>query len=126
MDFAQDSTAYGQRYQFMFGKSVLVAPVTEPDAKDRDIYLPDGAAWYDFWSGERYTGGQTVTRETPLDVIPLFVKAGSVIPFGPEVQYATEKNGITWKSGFMKAPMANLPYMRTRMIITTTRRVLIH
>ena len=91
MDFAQDSTAYGQRYQFMFGKSVLVAPVTEPDAKDRDIYLPDGAAWYDFWSGERYTGGQTVTRETPLDVIPLFVKAGSVIPFGPEVQYATEK-----------------------------------
>ncbi|WP_428028038.1 DUF5110 domain-containing protein, partial [Altererythrobacter sp.] len=54
-------------------------------------YLPKGAEWYDFWTNQRHAGGQTVTRETPLDVIPLYVRAGSIIPMGPVVQYATEK-----------------------------------
>ena len=91
MDFIEDPTAIKQPYQYMFGKAFLVAPVTEPDAEEWNIYLPKGAEWYDFWTGEKYTGGQSVKKETPIDIIPLFVKAGSIIPFGPEVQFATEK-----------------------------------
>ena len=91
MDFIEDTSAIKQPYQYMFGKAFLVAPVTEPDVKEWKIYLPKEAEWYDFWTGEKYTGGQTVNKETPLDIIPLFVKAGSIIPFGPEVQFATEK-----------------------------------
>ncbi len=91
MDFIEDPTAIEQPYQYMFGKAFLVAPVTEPDAEEWNVYLPKGAEWYDFWTGEKQTGGQTVKKETPIDIIPLFVKAGSIIPFGPEVQFATEK-----------------------------------
>jgi len=91
MDFIEDLTAIKQPYQYMFGKAFLVAPVTEPDVKECKIYLPKEAEWYDFWTGEKYTGGQTVNKETPLDIIPLFVKAGSIVPIGPEVQFATEK-----------------------------------
>lgn len=54
-------------------------------------YLPAGADWYDFWNNQRYVGGRTVTRDTPLDVIPLYIRAGSIVPMGPELQYATEK-----------------------------------
>ncbi|MFZ2286968.1 MAG: TIM-barrel domain-containing protein [Bacteroidales bacterium] len=91
MDFPGDSTAVKQPYQYMFGKSVLVAPVTEPDAKEWQTYLPKETEWFDFRTGEKYAGGQTVNKETPTDIIPLYVKAGSIIPFGPEVQYATGK-----------------------------------
>jgi len=91
MDFIEDTTAIKQPYQYMFGKAFLVAPVTEPGVKEWKIYLPKEAEWYDFWTGEKYTGGQTVNKETPIDIIPLFVKAGSIVPFGPEVQFATEK-----------------------------------
>ena len=91
MDFIEDTTAIKQPYQYMFGKAFLVAPVTEPDVKEWKIYLPKEAEWYDFWTGEKYTGGQAVNKETPIDIIPLFVKAGSILPFGPEVQFATEK-----------------------------------
>jgi len=55
------------------------------------VYLPGATGWYDFWTGAKYTGGERVTRETPLDIIPLYVKAGSILPMGPEVQYAEEK-----------------------------------
>jgi alpha-D-xyloside xylohydrolase len=59
--------------------------------RTRELYLPKGTDWYDFWTGEKYTGGQTVNKEAPLDIIPLFVRAGSILPVGPAVQYATEK-----------------------------------
>ncbi|MGD2094750.1 MAG: glycoside hydrolase family 31 protein [Phycisphaerales bacterium] len=86
----------------MVGKSLLVCPVTTPmysrDAKEdfstiktRQLYLPKGADWLDFWTGEKYIGGQTIVKETPVDIIPLYVKAGSILPIGPKVQYATEK-----------------------------------
>lgn len=91
MDFIEDSMAIKQPHQYMFGKAFLVAPVTEPDVKEWKIYLPKEAEWYDFWTGEKYTGGQTVNKETPIDIIPLYLKAGSIVPFGPEVQFATEK-----------------------------------
>lgn len=92
MDFNGDSSALNQTFEYMFGKSFLVAPVTEPDIKEWNVYLPKPAAWYDFWTGRRFDGGQTVNTAAPLYRIPLFIKAGSIIPVGPEVQYAAEKS----------------------------------
>lgn len=99
MDFAGDKQALDINDQFMFGKSLLVSPVTKPmyskptsqDSRVKDVYLPKGADWFDFWTGKKYNGGQMVKKETPLDIIPLYVKAGSVLPWGPNVQFATEK-----------------------------------
>src|SRR5690606_36920188 len=73
----------------------LVAPVTEPGADKQQVYLPKGKEWYDFWSGASYQGGQPVEVSTPLDQIPLFVKAGSIIPFGEELQYSGQSNNET-------------------------------
>jgi alpha-D-xyloside xylohydrolase len=92
MDFNGDTDALNQQYEYMFGKSFLVAPVTEPNVNDWSVYLPKSASWYDFWTGEKHSGGQTLNKETPIDIIPLFVRAGSIIPIGPKAQYATEKN----------------------------------
>jgi alpha-D-xyloside xylohydrolase len=102
MDFPEDKQVLNINDQYMFGKSLLVCPVTKPmysketkedfsTVRTRELYLPIGTDWYDFWTGEKYTGGQTVNKETPIDIIPLFVKAGAILPVGPDVQYATEK-----------------------------------
>jgi alpha-D-xyloside xylohydrolase len=91
MDFANDKKALDIDNQYMFGKSFLVAPVTEKGAKEQAVYLPAGAIWYDFWTNETTEGGKTVNRAIPLDIMPLYVKAGSIIPWGPKVQYAEEK-----------------------------------
>jgi alpha-D-xyloside xylohydrolase len=90
MDFSIDTKAVEQAYQYMFGKSFLIAPVTAP-ATTWDVYLPKSTGWYDFWTGKHFNGGQTIKAAAPQDKIPVFVKAGAVIPFGPEVQYAAEK-----------------------------------
>ena len=92
MDFNGDTSALNQNYEFMFGKTILVSPVTEPKVSEWNVYLPQSIGWYDFWSGKRFNGGQSIKTEVPLDKIPLYVKAGSVIPMGPLIQYATEKN----------------------------------
>jgi len=92
MDFNGDTSALNQSFEYMFGKAILVAPVTEPNVNERNIYLPKPVSWYNFWTGQRYDGGQTIKTETPLDKIPLYIKAGSIIPLGPVIQYATEKN----------------------------------
>lgn len=110
MDFAADKQALDINDEFMFGKSLLVSPVSQPmywkkqvkgadtlkvedysTIKTKDVYLPQGADWYDFWTGGKFGGGQTVKKEVPLDIIPLYVKAGTILPIGPKVQYATEK-----------------------------------
>ena len=91
MDFKNDTAAIRQPYQYMFGKNILVAPVTAPGITNWQVYLPAGANWFDFWTGQQHSGAQTITRETPLDIIPLFVKAGTILPIGPKLQYATEK-----------------------------------
>jgi alpha-D-xyloside xylohydrolase len=91
MDFNGDTEAVKQSYQFMFGKAFLVAPITEAGSIQRTVYLPKSVDWYDFWTGKQIKGGQTVTAEAPLDRIPLFVKAGSILPIGPIVQYSGEK-----------------------------------
>ncbi|WP_298110003.1 glycoside hydrolase family 31 protein [uncultured Bacteroides sp.] len=103
MDFAHDPKVHNLDDQYLFGRSLLVAPVTEPmfvgpdkqvhlqNVKTRPVYLPAGCEWYDFWTGQRLEGQQTVERLAPIDIMPLYVKAGTILPIGPKVQYATEK-----------------------------------
>jgi len=90
MDFRSDTRALNVGDQFMFGPALLVSPVTEPGADTRRMYLPK-ATWYDFWSGQKQDGARMIDAAAPLDRIPLFVRAGSIIPVGPDLQYAAEK-----------------------------------
>ncbi|MEN9444915.1 MAG: hypothetical protein RIS47_1806, partial [Bacteroidota bacterium] len=92
MDFRDDSTAVSQAYEFMFGASFLVAPVTKAGVHETQVYLPKSTPWYNFWSEKYYNGGQTVSTEAPLHQIPLFVKAGAIIPLNKPMQYATQSN----------------------------------
>jgi alpha-D-xyloside xylohydrolase len=91
MDFPGDVIARRVLDQYMFGPALLVAPVTEYKARRRPVYLPEGAEWYDFWTGIMLAGGKTVDSPAPYDSMPLYVKAGSIIPFGPALQYTDEK-----------------------------------
>ncbi len=93
MDFGADKAALDVRDQFLFGKAFLVAPVSRHKARERDVYLPAGADWYDFNSGKLFEGGQTVKAAAPLSRMPLYVRAGSIVPVGPEIQYSTEAPG---------------------------------
>lgn len=86
-DFRADARAANISDEFLYGPSLLVAPVTDAGATHRDVYLPAGADWYDFWTGDRFQGGQTIRREAPLNVLPLYVRAGSILPLGPQEQY---------------------------------------
>ncbi len=123
-DFAQDRKVWDMTDEFLFGQSILAAPILDPqytteqiiredamtgwDKKDVKMengvvkvdwtepktatkYLPKGADWYDFWTGKRMRGGQTVTLQTTIDRVPMFVRAGSILPLGPEMQYVGEK-----------------------------------
>ena len=92
MDFGADANVNNIGDQFMFGPSLMACPVVSFKQRQREVYLPTGADWYDFYTGKKYSGGQTIVAEAPLDRIPLFVKAGSVVPLGPEISYAMEKS----------------------------------
>jgi len=91
LDFRADKTALAVSDEFMLGPAFLVAPVTEPQATNKMVYLPAGTGWVNFWSGEKFDGGQTVNAAAPLEQVPLFVRAGSIVPLGPLVQFAGEK-----------------------------------
>jgi alpha-D-xyloside xylohydrolase len=91
MDFKNDPAAVAQSYQYMFGKSFLVAPITEPGVTEWSVYLPKSFKWYDFWTGKSFNGGQTIKAAAPQDKIPVFVKAGSIVPMGKFMQYTSEK-----------------------------------
>jgi alpha-D-xyloside xylohydrolase len=95
MDFDNDTAALHQSFEYMFGKSLLVAPVTEPNVTVWDVYLPKSASWYDFWTGKHYSSGLTIKTDAPPDKIPLFVKEGSIIPLGKVTQYAGQTNADT-------------------------------
>ena len=129
-DFAADRRVWDMTDEFLFGRSILAAPIVDPqyteekivrvnamsgwnrnnnqdeqgispqaavftsqEAKSVTKYLPRGAQWYDFWTGQRYNGGQNVTIQTSLDRVPMFVRAGSILPLGPEMQYVGQ---IAW------------------------------
>lgn len=92
MDFPSDKKTYDLGGEYLFGRSLLVVPVTKPAVTEWEVYLPEGAAWWDFWTNEKQQGGKTVNRGVTKDMLPLYVKAGSILPFGPKVQYSTEKS----------------------------------
>ena len=124
-DFAQDKKVWDMTDEFMFGRSILAAPIVDPQYTEEKIirtdamtgwdrqevnsekgivnsdftvpktatkYLPKGAKWYDFWTNKQYNGGQRVTIETSFDRVPMFVRAGSILALGPEMQYVGEKS----------------------------------
>jgi alpha-D-xyloside xylohydrolase len=91
MDFSADPEVLSIPDQFMFGPALMVAPVYEYKARTRNVYLPSVCGWYDIYSGEYIRGGILVQSLAPIERIPLYVKEGSIIPFGPEIQYAGEK-----------------------------------
>lgn len=90
MDFGQDIRAQNIGDQFLFGPALLVNPVTEPGATARHLYLPN-AKWYDFWAGTSLQGGRTIDAPAPMERLPLYVRAGSILPLGLDVEYAAEK-----------------------------------
>ena len=104
-DFADDAEALQAVAEYMFGDAFLVAPVLEPmyyeadskalsDVKKvRKVYLPKGTKWYDFWTNQVYEGGQYIEAEADIDKMPIFVKAGAIIPFSADMEYADERNG---------------------------------
>ena len=124
-DFAQDKKVWNMTDEFMFGRSILAAPIVDPQYTEEKIirtntmtgwdrqnatddssakvidftatknvvkYLPKGTVWYDFWTGTRYKGGQDVNLLTSLETVPMFARAGSIVPLGPEMQYVGEKS----------------------------------
>jgi alpha-D-xyloside xylohydrolase len=90
MEFRTDARAQAIGDQFLYGPAILVNPVTEPGTTSRHLYLPR-ARWYDFWDGKATDGGKAVDAPVTLERIPLFVRAGSIVPMGPDVEYAAEK-----------------------------------
>jgi len=98
-DFLKDPKVYDIKDQFMFGRNLLICPVTEPlyygpnsvplgeTVKTRSVYLPAGTDWYDFWSGNKYTGGQVIAADASLDTMPVFVRSGSIIPMAAPAQH---------------------------------------
>jgi alpha-D-xyloside xylohydrolase len=94
LDFPADPKTTDLRDEYMFGPALLVAPVTEQGATSRGVYLPAGADWYNFWTNERVHGGQSITVSAPIDTIPLFVRAGSILPLGAAVASAAQPQPI--------------------------------
>jgi alpha-D-xyloside xylohydrolase len=104
-DFRHDPDTYDIDDEYMFGPAFLVCPVTEPMyfavnstpleevEKTRPVYLPSGSDWYDFWTGKRYAGGQAISAHAPLETMPLYVRSGSIVPIGPEVQFTGDQPG---------------------------------
>ncbi|MCX7671352.1 MAG: DUF5110 domain-containing protein, partial [Anaerolineae bacterium] len=102
-DFRHDPATYDLRDEFMFGPAFLVAPVTQPMyyaagsrplagvSKSRAVYLPAGCEWYDFWTDRRLAGGQTILADAPLDIMPLYVRAGAIVPMGPVRQHVDDR-----------------------------------
>jgi alpha-glucosidase (family GH31 glycosyl hydrolase) len=90
LHYPDDSRAVACGDEFLFGKNLLVAPVVEKGATTREVYLPPGS-WYDFWTGELIEGGREIGREVALEIMPLYVRAGSILPLGPVKQYTAER-----------------------------------
>lgn len=91
LHYPEDPKAVARGDQYLWGRDLLVAPVVEKGAGSRAVYLPRGT-WYDFWTNERIEGGQEITRSLDLETIPLYVRAGAILPFGPVKQHVAEKS----------------------------------
>ncbi|HEY1900796.1 MAG TPA: TIM-barrel domain-containing protein [Terracidiphilus sp.] len=94
LDFPNDPKVADLRDEYMFGPAFLVAPITEQGSTSRQVYLPAGTDWYNYWTNERMKGGQTVTVSAPIDTIPLFVRGGSILPLGAPVESTHQEQAI--------------------------------
>ena len=94
MDFGDDPKVADIGDEYMFGPALLVAPVTDQGMTSREVYLPAGTDWYNFWTNERVHGGQRITVSAPIDEIPLFVRAGSILPLGTVVESTNQVQKI--------------------------------
>lgn len=94
MDFPDDPAVVNIGDQYMLGPAFLVAPVTEQGRTSRRVYLPKGSDWYDYWTNRRYTGGQTIDAAAPIERIPVYVRAGSILPMGMPVSSTAEKQKL--------------------------------
>jgi alpha-D-xyloside xylohydrolase len=95
MNFPNDPNVSDIGTEYMFGPAFLVAPVTEQGQTQKDVYLPAGTDWYNYWTNERLTGGQWIKTAAPIDQIPVFVRAGSIVPVGSDIQSTATKQIIT-------------------------------
>lgn len=153
-DFAADKKVWDMTDEFMFGRSILAAPILDPQYTQEQIiredamtgwdkknvkmengeqmvdwsaskevtkYLPKGVLWYDFWTGKAYQGGQTLTLQTSLEHVPMFVRAGSILPLGPDMQYTERNNGTILRFYSILRQMVTLLFMRMKVtrIITS-------
>lgn len=91
MDYRADKNTWNIGDQMLFGPAMMISPVLTAKASSRPVYLPNTTRWTDFWTGAQYLGGRTLQSPTPLDITPIHVPAGSIIPMGPAIQYASEK-----------------------------------
>jgi len=94
MDFGEDPQTTGITDEYMYGPAFLVAPVVEQGQTTRRVYLPAGTKWYDYWTHKRYTGGQTIVANAAIDTLPLFVRAGSIVPLGSEIESTQQKQTV--------------------------------
>ncbi|MEY4761877.1 MAG: hypothetical protein RLZZ200_1733, partial [Pseudomonadota bacterium] len=94
MDFPSDPAVANLGTQYMFGPAFLVAPVTEQGQVEKSVYLPAGSDWYDFWTNQKYTGGQWIMAAAPIDRIPVFVRAGSIVPLGADIPSTAVQQAI--------------------------------
>lgn len=95
MDFTPDRRVRSISDQYMFGPALMVAPVTSFCARERKVYFPEGAVWYDFYTGAAVEGGAEAIVDAPYERLPLYVRSGAIIPFGPEMQWSAEKPAET-------------------------------
>ncbi len=92
LNYQADANTYNLDDQFMIGEDLLVAPIVKPDVTRRLVYLPAGT-WYDYWTNKKHTGGTMISVEAPLETVPMFVRAGAMIPTAPPRNYVGEKPG---------------------------------
>jgi alpha-D-xyloside xylohydrolase len=91
MDFADDKEVLNIGDQYLFGPAIMINPVATQGATSRGVYLPGKGIWYDFWTGKTETAGRHIDAVAPVQTMPLYIRAGSIVPMGPLVQYVAEK-----------------------------------
>jgi alpha-glucosidase (family GH31 glycosyl hydrolase) len=90
LHYPKDKQARGIGDEYLWGRDMLIAPVYEKDAMSREVYLPAGT-WYDWWTRKAVEGGKAITRQVDLSCMPIYVRAGAIIPFDPVRQYTSQK-----------------------------------
>ncbi len=124
MDFAADSKTHEVGGEFLFGRSLLVAPVTRPEVTEWSVYLPQGADWVGLLEvTKKQQGGQTLNRCVSKRILPVYVKACSILPFVPKYSIPPKRIGTNpWRYASIRVPTAHSPSTRTKMTTTTTKK----